>query len=211
LEHRRPVICFDADPNNHSLARIAALKANQINLFDPETGEVSVKEIDRLLHAAATEPGNVVIDGGASTFQPLADYLIRINAPGILAECGRDMLVHTVIVGGSNTEDTMQGAKVLLEQMPEPARFVIWLNDYFGPASKGGLIFEETALFAENRNRIAGIIRLKQLGRFFVNDIIAMLDARQTYAEAIKGNFLIQAQRLIQVRRSVWDQLVHVI
>jgi hypothetical protein len=109
-----------------------------------------------------------------------------------------------VLVGGPAAEDTLAGAAQLLTQMPEPARFVIWVNEFFGETT---VPFEETAVYAGHRRRIAGVVRIHKRGRFFADDIAKMLTAHQTYAEAIDGAFVMTAQRLVMVRRAIWQQL----
>jgi len=206
IEAKRPVANFDVDPGNYSLTRIKALQANVVNVFDEETGDVSIPSLDKLMQAAATEPADVVIDGGASSFQPLADYLCRMDAPSILNDHGRDLIIHSVIVGEPNTDDTLAGAHALMRQMPKPAKFVIWLNEFFGAIGED-ISFEDTAVYAEHKDRIAGIVRLRKQSRFFSDDIAKMLKSHQTYAEAIDGAFIMTAQRLVMVRRSIWEQL----
>lgn len=211
IEKNRPVVAFDVDPGNHSLADIKLLRANIIDPFNSETGEVNISALDELMEAALTEPADVVIDGGAASFQPLADYLIRMDAAAVLAERGRDLLVHSVIAGGASFEHTLTGVEELLTQIPAPARFVIWLNEYFGPIGAAGENFEETTIYKTHRERIAGIVRISRRGRYFSDDIARMLAANLTYDEAIGSAMVMPAQRLIQVRRGLWDQMSHVL
>ena len=39
------------------------------------------------------------------------------------------------------------------------------------------------------------------------DDVAAMLKAHETYEEAITAAFVMPAQRLVMVRRGIWDQL----
>jgi hypothetical protein len=66
-------------------------------------------------------------------------------------------------------------------------------------------------VYAEYRARIAGVVRIHKRGRFFADDIAKMLTAHQTYDEAIEGAFVMTAQRLVMVRRAIWQQLDKVI
>lgn len=83
---------------------------------------------------------------------------------------------------------------------------MLWQNDFFGPVGNG-VSFEDTAVYAEHKHRIAGVVRVRQRGRFFSDDIARMLRQHLTYAEAIDAAFVMPAQRLTMVRRAIWEQL----
>jgi CobQ/CobB/MinD/ParA nucleotide binding domain len=207
LDKKRSVVCFDADPGNVSFASIGALNANFVSLFNPDTNETDINALDTLMQAALTEKADVVIDGGAGSFRPFADYLIRMNIPAILADHGKDLIIHSVLVGEPSAAHTLNGLNALLEQIPAPARVMVWLNEFFGPVSSGDLDFVETGVYAQHQRKIAGVIRLPKQSRYFAEDVRRMLSANQTFSEAIEASFIIPAQRLVMVRRPIWDQL----
>lgn len=211
LDKHRPVLCFDADPGNASFSAILALGANFINLFDAVTNETDIGALDELMQAAVTERSDIVIDGGSGSFRPVADYLIRMGIPGILDGAGKDLLIHSVLVGEPSAEHTLNGLTVLLDQIPAPARFVVWLNEFFGDVSSGGMQFEDTSVYAQYQRRIAGIVRVPKQSRYFAEDVRKMLSGNQTFNQAISGSFVIPAQRLTLVRRQVWDQMERVL
>jgi len=91
-----------------------------------------------------------------------------------------------------------------MTQMPAPARFVVGLNEFFG---KTAVPFEETAVYSEHRARIAGVVRIQRRDRFFFDDIAKMLTGHQTYDEAMKDAFVMSKQRLVMIRRAIWQQL----
>jgi iron uptake system EfeUOB component EfeO/EfeM len=95
--------------------------------------------------------------------------------------------------------------------MPPPTRVVVWLNDFLlGPVAIGGGSFEDSALYETYKERIVGIIRLPVLKSYFRSDVAGMITSKKTFEEAIKSTTIMQAQRLSQVRRTIWEQLAPV-
>jgi len=144
----------------------------------------------------------------------LNNYLIENYVVDMIAEHGKQVIVHTVIAGGSSLTDTLNGFADLVEQMPENVRIVVWLNDHFGKIEYGGDTFEEMNVYQKNRDRVHGIVRLAKLNpSTFGADMEKMLTAKLTFDEInMSQDFdLMKKSRLFRVKQDIYRQLEEVI
>jgi hypothetical protein len=96
-------------------------------------------------------------------------------------------VVHTVVTGGQALLDTLHGAAQLVKQM-DAARFVIWLNPFWGPVADNGRTFEQMNLYEAIKKRIETIVSLPAFtDELFPQDIASMLKSRLTFKEAIES------------------------
>jgi hypothetical protein len=158
-EKGEPVICVDTDPVNASLTSLSAVNAERISIF---TGKkVDVRSLDLFTEKLLTEDAHFVVDNGASSFVPLSQYLVENDVARMMAEAGRQPVIHTVITGGPAILDTMKGMASIFKSFPPYVQVVVWLNDYFGPiVNANGKPFEELPAYAENKERIFALVRL---------------------------------------------------
>jgi hypothetical protein len=77
----------------------------------------------------------VIVDTGSSAFVPLLHYVVSNEVPAVLAQGGHELVVHTVVAGGQALLDTLHGAAQLVN-----ARFVVWLNPFWGRSLMVGKI-----------------------------------------------------------------------
>ena len=141
----------------------------------------------------------MVVDNGASSFVPLAHYLISNEVPAILADFGHSVVVHTVVTGGEMLMPTLAGFASLVTQFPAIVPFVVWLNPYHGVIDYEGKGFTDTKVYKENKARVVGIVQIPDVKKeTFGIDIENMLKARRTFAEEqqAKGIVLMAKQRL---------------
>ena len=208
------VACVDTDPVNATLAAYPALKATRLDVL--EDGEISGERFDKLIERIVTEDKHFVIDTGATSFLPLTRYLRVMNALDVIAESGREAVIHSVIVGGAPLLDTLHGFATLAEGLPASAKLVVWLNEFQGPVSDPhtGRPFEEMKVFAEFKDRISAVVRLaEEKDRMFRNTLRALTERRLLFQEGSKhSDFdLMAKQRVSQVARRIFPQLEKVI
>lgn len=210
-ETGRPPVCFDTDPVNGSFTAIKALKAESVKLL--QDNALNVKGIDMLVEKILTAESDVVVDNGAASFVPFSDYLVENGISELIEGNGKSLVVHAIIVGSGNAIDTAKGLESVLTQFPSSVRVVVWINEYFGPAEVEGIRFEDTALYATYRERIAGIVHLRRQNPAFGDNITDMLSRRLTFAEALADPaFLtVPRQRLTMFRRDIWEQLGQIV
>ena len=204
----RSVVCIDTDPVNNTLAGYAAFGARRLRIADGS--KVSERNFDQMMEWILGEDADFVIDNGASCFLPLSNYLVENGAVPMIVEAGKAVVVHTVITGGQALIDTLHGLDQLARQMPEPAKIVVWLNEYFGDIEKDGKSFEEMAVYQAHQHRVAGVVRLpRQNPDTFGKDLEAMLDRKLTFGEVkASAEFSLMAkQRLTMIGRSIFQQM----
>lgn len=200
--------CFDTDPVNGSFQNIPALKAQPVQLL--ERNAIHVKGVDRLIENIIAAGKEVVIDNGAASFLPLSRYLIENDIPGVLAQQGVTMIIHTVVTGGGNGLDTLKGLDALIRHFAPAAQVIVWVNEFFGPARYDGVEFEQTSVYTGHRQNIRGLIYLRELDReLFAPNLAELLERKLTFAEAAASDtfMLMEKSRLHRIRQDIWGQL----
>lgn len=212
-EAGEPVAALDTDPVNATLSNIKSLNAVHIPVL--EDNAINERRFDGIIERVLTEDTHFVIDNGASTFLPLSNYLLESPVFDMLAEAGRELVIHTIVTGGQAFMDTAFGFNDLAREMPKSVGFVVWLNEFFGPVqSEDGTPFEATRAYVEHKDRITGIVRLpRQSSATFGEDLAAMLRHKLTFKEAVSSpEFSLMArQRLVMIRRGIFTQIAKVV
>jgi hypothetical protein len=207
-EHDRTPVCFDTDPVNASLAAFAALEAQPVDLL---TGDViNVEAVDDMVERILKADADVVMDNGAASFIPLARYLVSDNIAELIEAAGKALVVHVILVGSGGAMETAKGLDTVLTQFSSSVRVVVWINEFFGPVAIDGTPVEDSRFFADNRDRLTSIIRLRRQNPLTTGlNLGQMLERKLTFAEALTDPafFTVPRQRLTMYRRQVWDQL----
>lgn len=207
-----PVEVVDTDPVNATLTGYKALKVQRLELMEGST--LIEGNFDKLMLRVLTEDTNFVVDNGASSFVPLNNYLIENHVISMIAEHGKQAVIHTVITGGQGLIDTLSGFADLVEQMPAQVRIVVWLNEHFGKVSVEGREFEEMKGYLNNKDRVHGIVRIaKQSATTYGADMERMLTARLTFDEInMSPDFdLMKKSRLFRVKQDIYRQMEAVV
>lgn len=201
-------LCIDTDPVNATFEGYKALNVRRLNIMDGD--EINSRNFDTLVELVASAKDDVVIDNGASSFIPLASYLISNQVPALLADMGHQLVIHTVITGGQALLDTLSGFAQLASQFPAEAPFVVWLNPYWGPIEHEGKGFEQLKAYTSNKARVSAIIQIPALKEeTYGRDFSDMLQDRLTFDEALAMESLtiMTRQRLKIVRGQLFGQL----
>lgn len=212
VQHMRakgePVVAVDTDPVNATLAGYGAFGARRLELM--EAGSLNERKFDALVEQVLSEDTNFVIDNGASSFIPLSYYLAENDAINLIADHGKQVVIHTVVTGGQAMLDTLNGFGSLATQMPATAELVVWLNEFFGDIEADGKSFEDMKVYANNKDRVRGIVRIaRQTGSTFGEDVKVMLDNKLTFNEVAElPQFGLMAKsRLAKVKKAIFEQL----
>ena len=203
----QPLLCLDTDPVNSTFLAYTAFEVSRVKLTDGEAFDYEA--FDELLLRLVNAESDVIIDNGASSFGPLLSSLVSNEAPAILANAGKALLVHTVIAGADNMDDTMHGFNESANEMPEPAQFVVWLNEHFGPVERDGKRFEQTQVYARHKGRIQGVVTLPRQNPAFEKDLHLMLQKRVTFDEVKTDSAfnVIQKSRLAKLHGLYFAQM----
>lgn len=207
LKGQKP-LCIDTDPVNATFHGYKALNVRHLQIMEGD--EINPRYFDALVELIAPSNEAVIIDNGASSFVPLAHYLISNEVPALLQELGHELVLHTLITGGQALLDTISGFVQLVTQFPQETRFVVWLNPYWGPIEHEGKGFTELKAYRDNKARVAAIIRIPQLKeQTYGRDLGDMLQQRLTFDEALgmKSLAIMVRQRLKIVRDRLHGQL----
>lgn len=202
------VTAIDTDPVNATLSGYKAFGTERLELM--EGGSLIERNFDQLIEQVVAEDTNFVIDNGAASFIPLSYYIAENDAINLISENGKKVIIHTVITGGQAIRDTLSGFASLVEQMPENAELVVWLNEFFGDIEAEGKTFEEMKVYQKNKDRVRGIVRIaRQTGSTFGEDVKLMLDRKITFDEVAQSeDFKLMAKsRLAKVKNSIFEQL----
>src|SRR5271165_3612596 len=183
------VRCFDADPINNTLASFPALNAVKVDLIEnsDKGRRIDPRRFDDLVEQITGQPAeaHVIVDTGSSAFVPLLHYVL------------------------SNEVQAIHGAAQLVKQL-DAARFVIWLNPFWGPVADNGRTFEQMNLYEAIKKRIETIVSLPAFtDELFPQDIASMLKSRLTFKEAIESPdySLMSRHRLKVAQREFYSRL----
>lgn len=201
-------LCIDTDPVNQTFTGYAALNVRKLDIMDGD--EINPRHFDMLIEWIANTENDIVIDNGASTFVPLAHYLISNEVPELLSSMGHQLVIHTVVTGGQALLDTISGFSQLANQFPQPSLFVVWLNSYWGAIEHEGRSFEQLKAYKENKDRVSAIVNIPQMKEeTFGRDLSDMLQERRTFSEAIEDGALpiMTRQRLKIFKEKLFGQL----
>lgn len=207
-DQKRQLLCFDTDPVNSSFWGFQSIKAERVPLLEDDA--IQPRRFDDLIDRINGCKGDLVIDNGASSFVALAQYLTHQDVPTLLEELGHQLFVHTVITGGQAFADTAENLNVMTRSFAPSAKFVVWLNPFFGPVQVLGKDFADMKIYADCADRISGLITLPNWQKETIGrDVSDMLSERLTFAEALADSrrSIMVRQRLKVARQQVFDRL----
>lgn len=200
--------CFDSDPVNATFTAFKALDVTRIEIMSGD--EINARAFDQLIEMIIAHDGDVVVDNGASSFIPLASYMLQNDVAGLLESMGRKLVIHTIITGGQAVLDTLNGFSAVMSQFPDGPEFVVWLNPFFGPIEVDGKPFQKMKVYTDNKDRITGIIQMPELKvETFGHDLRDMLQDKLTFDEALASDSLplMVRQRLKMSQKSFSDAI----
>lgn len=209
----RPVKVIDADPSNKSLAAYKALNVVALDIM-AANNTVNSRAFDDIIDDIVSTDQDFVIDNGATNFLPFMAYLVDHNLAEVLAENSRELVVHVPVVGAEAMMETIQGFDDIAANLGAHATLVIWLNEALkGEIKPGGKEFEETQVYKTHKARITALVRVPHhTSELFAQDMDQLLSKKMTFDEALTSpDFRLMAkQRLKQIQREIFDQLVFV-
>ena len=154
-----------------------------------------------------------VIDNGAATFMPLTKYLVENDIYQVMAEHGKKVYIHSVLVGGQGQSDTYDGLAALLGKVDKFAKVVIWENEFWGKIDFDGHPITASKLYkdADKAGKIAGIVNVvnRSQSDTFVDDMKQMTGKSMTLADVMASpdfNFIAK-NRLKKVVGEVFAEL----
>jgi hypothetical protein len=162
---------------------------------------------DYLFNRIVEEDKNFVIDNDPCEFLLLRRYILEADLIGLISQHGKQVVMHVVL---TNDPETHSHLELMLAQMPEQVRVVVWLNEFYSEFSD----FEQTAVYLKHKDRINQLVLLeKQNTSLSGKDLEKMLAARLTFEEVnVSPDFgILEKYRLHRVKEGVFRQLEEVV
>lgn len=130
---KRKTRFFDIDQVNTTFSQYKNLGVEHLRITDKDDiNEINPRLIDLVIQQIIDSDSEIVlIDTGSNTFLNLLGYLVQNQIFDILYGLDMSVFIHTVVVGGGDYDDTLTGAKALIENLNVPV--VIWVNEFYGP------------------------------------------------------------------------------
>lgn len=195
--------CIDTDPINATFAGYKALDVQHLELL--ADNRIQSRSFDTMMERIFDEDRHFVIDNGASSYLPLTSYLIENDVPAMIAENGKELVVHTIVTGGANLLDNVASFAALAEQLPQPAKLIVWQNAFFGPVEMDGKDFQSMRAYEANKKRVAAIVELERFESDTIReDLEYLFKNKLTFDEAIEASSglpVMPRQRVKQVRK----------
>ena len=202
------LLIIDIDQENPTLSQYKSLEVQRISVMG-EGRAIDPKLFDQLIIKIVEHPSDVIIDTGANIFSSFMAYAIENSVFDIIKGHDRELVIHTIIGGGDTLYDTANGFADIAQHVD--GNIVLWLNEHFGKLqSSNGVEIENARVITENKDKLIGMIRMKDRTRAtFGRDINKMTTARMTFAEVdASDNFdFMEKNRLGIVRKGIFDQL----
>ncbi|WP_353858489.1 hypothetical protein [Azospirillum formosense] len=203
------LLAFDADPVNSAFSTYRRFRAQTLDML-PD-GTVNLSDVNQMIDAALGHCGDVVIDIGPALFIPLANRLADGSIVRPLESQGWNVMVHSVVAGGSAQLETLEGLGRTIHSLPPGVPIVVWLNEFFGPIiAPDRHSFKEMKVYTSNLHRYAGLVQIPNKDpATFGTDLRQMLEKRRTFAEVIADadTRIMTRQRLTLMRNELYRQL----
>jgi hypothetical protein len=203
----RPALCLDTDPSNKTFTAWRSLGVKHIDIA--VAGDLEKSRFDLVVGEIAGSDRDVVIDNGASGFIPITSYMAANDLGLVLEEMEREMILHTVVVGGEAHRDTMDGLRFVAGTF-KSSPVIAWLNPMNGPIDRAA--FDRELNEASLAERVM-VVDLPDFGgpqaTTFGRDFDAVLQAKQTFKEGrvVKKSEVMVAHRLGMMEKRIFGLL----
>ena len=174
-------LCFDTDQENPTFYSAKALGAKHVKVMNSDR-MFERKLFDPMIEEIITANNDVVIDTGANTFSPMVSYMISSDLISLLRSCDKEVVIHTVIAGGDNLKDTVEGYMDLISQLD--CNFILYLNEHFGSARS----FLESKAYKTTKEKLDGIVVLHKSSNDLIGDDLSRMNSDSlTFNEVSPG------------------------
>ena len=204
---KKELICVDTDPENKTFCAYKALNSLAFNIKNEDTNDIDKSSFDELIELILkNKDKNVVIDNGAGSFNALNTYMIENDIIGLLKEKNIEHTIVTIVAGGGNTVDSIQGFKSMTDLLD--TNFLLFNNQLLGTTDYKGNALVDLEIVQDAKN-ILGIVNIQKESEYITNDILEMTKLRLSFSElkASTDFMMMQKRRLIIYRDRIFEQL----
>ena len=194
---------FDNDSQTPTLSRYKNLKAEKIQIYDVEDGEIIPESLDitrlepisQVLEQGSSE--YIVVDNGSSSFHPFQGYFTKHAV-----EMFHEMLPEfdfICVIPVSSDEETQKSAIDILKRYGNSSKYIIINNEHFGKVD-----FTQTSYFEEfqKQNAAVAVLNMPRLQASFLKTHEDTRNKYLTYHEALKSKefSLIEKSRVAKLK-----------
>ncbi len=203
-------LCIDTDPLTPTLSKYRALEARHLQIASDS--EIILNRFDEMIEEIVSTSHDAVIDTGASTFIPIANYLAKNKVFQFLKdEYGKDIFLHVVLNAQTQNDylSTLASLEMLTTTFAANVKIVIWLNEFGGSLAN----FTKSQFYLDNESLVFGMIRIKNPDELLLHDFKAILQNYQTYHEALGDSklFVMSRSRIKRMRDEIYGQIGSVV
>jgi len=203
--------CGDTDPVNSTFYQIKDLKVSLIDIA--KDGVIMQSLFDPLFESILMSNRVSVIDNGASTFMPFAQFIKSNGILEIMQEHEKTVFVHVILTAGQAKDDTVAGLLAMIDLVKTAGtntKIVVWINEYWGVLEFAGKSIEHVDWFADNLSIIQGAVRIAQRsGDDFITSIRSVTEQHLTYRQVKESTQfgLMSKSRIFRVFDDVYKEL----
>ncbi len=132
---------------------------HKLDLFKVQ-GQIEIATLNNAIANSALSYGDIVVDVGASNLDDALQLIAQGEVQELLQASYVKTFIHVLITGGEYQHETLNGLLQICKSIPPNAKIIVWLNEQFGQIEAEGKSFEELKLYINNRDKIAGIVRI---------------------------------------------------
>ncbi|EPQ8559269.1 hypothetical protein A3N57_07690 [Enterobacter cloacae subsp. dissolvens] len=184
ISKKKKCAFYDIDQVNTTFTQYEKLDVKHLRITEADNiNEINPRMLDDVVQKIIdTDAEVVVVDTGSNTFLNLLNYLVQNQIFDIFYGMDFSVYIHTVIVGSGDYNDTLNGAKAIIENLSIPV--IIWVNEYFGPAIEKLKNSELNSDSYEHKQSILAYMLLtKPNEKLLGQDLVLMITNRLTLQE----------------------------
>ena len=177
---------------------------HKLDLFKVQ-GKIEIVTLNNAIASSALSYGDIVVDVGASNLDDALQLIAQGEVQELLQKHSVKAFIHVLVIGGEYQHETLNGLLQICKSIPPGAKIIVWLNEQFGQIEAGGKSFEELKLYINNRDKIAGIVRIgkptsAKSDEDSLREIIRQLDV--IFPNMLLNEQSVQAQRKTETQNS---------
>ncbi|GEM_PF-978678 len=202
---------LDTDPNNRSLSDIKSLDVVFLNIM-PDSDTVDIAKFDDLLmfmmQNERAKGKDLVIDVGATTYQPLYSYLIKNDVFNLLSDF--EHFVHIPIAIGAEAEaDCLLQLDSMLNAFGDTPTYIVWENQFFSANAKSDHDIEKLKAYQKNKEKIFAVIKMTKRDVLFESALEKMTKNKQIFADVnMDPEYnILEKSRLHKIKTDYWQML----
>lgn len=211
MEKKGTIVAFDTDLHNKTFASYPAINAQPLDMLDPVTKAIKPASLDLILEATDETEADVVIDIGASSYQPFAKYQQEMDLYGTWVDMGHQVLIHAVLAGGKSYEETLETFDETMKSTAfgKSIKAIAWFNHVNGPLEKDGVAIEDSEIFTKHTKKLSGLAPLPVIEDLFAQVLIKVITECLILAEVEDSSKFMKAEKIRaqRIKKAIYELL----